>query len=122
MKLPNGFGTVYKLSGNRRNPYVARKTKGWKINPETGKIKQTYITIGFYSTRKEALTALAEFNANPYDMDAGKVTFEDIYERWSSDHFPTVSDSNVKGYKAAWLLCDKIARMTLLMLNSTICK
>lgn len=25
--------------------------------------------------------------------------------------FPTVSDSNVKGYRAAWALCDKIARM-----------
>ena len=26
MKLPNGFGTVYKLSGNRRRPYVVKKT------------------------------------------------------------------------------------------------
>ena len=34
-----------------------------------------------------------------------------MYDRWSSEHFPTVSDSNVKGYKAAWLLCDKIATM-----------
>ena len=39
MKLPNGFGTVYKLSGNRRNPYVAKKTKGWEIDPKTGKSK-----------------------------------------------------------------------------------
>lgn len=111
MKLPNGFGTVYKQPGNRRNPYVAKKTKGWEINPETGKAKQLYTIVGYYPTRKEALTALAEFNANPYDVNAAKVTFEDVYERWSSEHFPTVSDSNVKGYKAAWLLCDKIAKM-----------
>lgn len=26
MKLPNGYGTVYKLSGNRRRPYVVKKT------------------------------------------------------------------------------------------------
>lgn len=26
MKLPNGFGTVYKMQGNRRRPYVAKKT------------------------------------------------------------------------------------------------
>ena len=57
------------------------------------------------------MTALAEFNANPYDVDAAKVTFEDVYERWSDEHFPTVSDSNVKGYRAAWALCDKLARM-----------
>ena len=58
MKLPNGFGSVYKLSGNRRNPYVAKKTKGWEIDPITGKSKQLYITVGYYPTRKEALTAL----------------------------------------------------------------
>jgi hypothetical protein len=70
MKLPNGFGTVYKLSGNRRNPYVAKKTKGWEIDPKTGKSKQLYTVVGYYPTRKEALTALADFNANPYDVDA----------------------------------------------------
>lgn len=61
--------------------------------------------------RKDTLTALAEFNANPYDVNAAKVTFEDIYERWSDEHFPTVSTSNVQGYRAAWALCGKIARM-----------
>lgn len=111
MKLPNGFGSVYKLSGNRRKPYVAKKTKGWNINPDTGKAKQLYITVGYYSTRKEALTALAEFNANPYDVNAAKVTFADVYERWSDEHFPNVSESNVKGYKASWKLCDKITSM-----------
>ena len=29
MKNPNGYGSVVKLSGNRRNPFAARKTKGW---------------------------------------------------------------------------------------------
>ena len=112
MKLPNGFGSVYKLSGkNRRNPYVAKKTKGWEIDPDTGKVKQLYITVGYYPTRKDALNALAEFNNNPYDVNVAKITFEDVYERWSDEHFPTVSDSNVTGYKAAWALCDKIAKM-----------
>ncbi len=111
MRLPNGFGTVYKLSGKRRKPYIAQKTRGWEINEETGKTKQLYTVVGYYETRKEALTALAEFNANPYDVNVSKITFENVYERWSSEHFPTVSDSNVKGYKAAWLLCHKIATM-----------
>lgn len=112
MKLPNGFGSVYKLSGkNRRNPYVAKKTKGWDIDLETGKSKQLYITIGYYPTRKDALNALAEFNNNPYDIDSAKVTFADVYEKWSDEHFPTVSNSNVNGYKASWSLCNKIANM-----------
>ena len=29
MKLPNGYGGVIKLSGNRRKPYAARITVGW---------------------------------------------------------------------------------------------
>ena len=32
MRLPNGFGSVHKLPGNRRNPYRVRITIGWKIN------------------------------------------------------------------------------------------
>ena len=31
MKLPNGFGSVYKLSGNRRKPYRAIVTERWQI-------------------------------------------------------------------------------------------
>lgn len=30
MRLPNGYGSVYKLSGNRRNPYAARITIDWE--------------------------------------------------------------------------------------------
>ena len=37
MRLANGIGTVYKLSGNRRNPYIVRKTTGWEIDEESGK-------------------------------------------------------------------------------------
>ena len=74
MKLPNGFGSVYKLSGNRRNPYVAKKTKGWDID-ENREGKAAIYNSRYYPTRKEALTALAEFNANPYDVNAAKVTF-----------------------------------------------
>lgn len=32
MKLPNGYESVHKLSGNRRNPWRARKTIGWSLD------------------------------------------------------------------------------------------
>ena len=51
MKLANGMGSVYKLSGRRRKPWVARKTKGWDIDEKTGKTKQLYMTIGYFPTR-----------------------------------------------------------------------
>ncbi len=114
MKLPNGYGSVYKLSGKRRKPYVARKTLGWDIDMDTGKAKQRFLMIGYYATRKEALQALADYNNNPYDINAAKVTLEDVYERWSAEHYPTVSQSNVKGCKAVWKLCSKISDMPII--------
>ena len=43
MKLPNGFGSVYKLSGNRRNPYRAIVTVRWQIDNDTGRYEQDNI-------------------------------------------------------------------------------
>lgn len=37
MKLPNGYGSVYKLSGKRRCPYRAIVTERWLFDVETGK-------------------------------------------------------------------------------------
>ena len=109
MKMPNGYGSVYKLSGNRRKPWAARVTDGWAIDTKTMKSKQRYKFVGFYETRKEALVALADYNANPYNIESGTITFQEVYERWSDEHFPTISDSNIKGYKASFLLCTPIA-------------
>lgn len=108
MRLPNGFGNVSKLSGKRRNPWRARKTNGWIIDEKTKKAKQTYITIGYYETRQKALQALSEYNANPYDMDANKITFAEVYERWSEKKFEEISPSNINGYKASYKLCEAI--------------
>lgn len=108
MKLPNGFGNVSKLSGKRRNPWRARKTTGWTIDKETKKEKQQYITIGYYSTRQQAIQALADYNANPYDLDANKITFAEVYEKWSDKKFEKISASNISGYKASYKLCEPI--------------
>ena len=62
MRLPNGFGTVYKLSGNRRNPYIVRKTVGWELDTVNGKAIQKYITIGFAPTKEKGLEMLREYN------------------------------------------------------------
>lgn len=112
MRLPNGFGSVYKLSGNRRNPYVAKKTKGWETNPQTGKVKQLYTVIGYYPTRKEALTALANYNENPYDLNTEQITFSDVYEKWSDEYFPTLSSkSSIRTITAAYKYCEPLYNM-----------
>ena len=51
MKLPNGYGSVSKLGGKRRKPFIVRKTLGYHINEETGKVAPDSITIGYTKTR-----------------------------------------------------------------------
>ena len=109
MRLPNGYGGVVKLSGNRRRPYAARITTGWYHNDKTGKRVQKFQIIGYAPTRAEALQILAKYNDYPIDAAALKLTFHDIYLRWSEEKFPTTSASNIKGYRAAYSICEDIA-------------
>lgn len=110
MKLPNGYGSVYKLPGNRRKPWAVRITVSRKDGKD-GLTHWKYKYLGYYETQAEALTALAYFNENPYDMDANKITFAEVFEKWSAEHYPKVSKSNIQGYNASYLLCDQIKTM-----------
>ena len=109
MRLPNGYGGVVKLSGNRRRPYAARITTGWHQDDNTGRKIQHYQILGYASTRSEALQILARYNEYPIDGASLKLTFSDIYQRWSEEKFPTTSESNIKGYRAAYAICEDIA-------------
>lgn len=81
MKLPNGFGTVYRLSGNRRRPFVVKKTVD-------GKQK----AVGYFSSHVEALSFLLKLNDGQYE------TFSQCYEKWSKRHFEGLSRSSVSAY------------------------
>ena len=59
MRLPNGYGTVAKLSGNRRRPYIVKETVGWKNR------QPVYNIIGYTATREEGLQLLAQYNNDP---------------------------------------------------------
>lgn len=48
---------------------------------------------------------LMEYNKNPYDIDAAKTTFSELFEKWSSEKFSTISESNIKGYNASYNTC-----------------
>ena len=79
MKLPNGYGSISKLSGKRR-PWMVRLTDSYSVTD--GKITQNRKTLGYYETRAKALAALAEYNKKTYDIDAAGVTFAEIYDLW----------------------------------------
>lgn len=77
LRLPNGFGSIVLLSGRRRRPYEAKTaTKGY--TDDGYPIRKT---LGYFETWDEAYTALSEYNKNPYDIDASKTTFAQMYEK-----------------------------------------
>lgn len=103
MRNPNGYGCVYKASGNRRKPYIARITIGWNDDG-----KQIFKSLGSYATSSEANKVLADYNADPYDIDASKVTFSELYQQWANEKYPKISNSMVLSYKNAYRACSSI--------------
>ena len=103
MKLPNSYGSVYKLPGKRRKPWAVRKTESWSIVDDK-KTKRNYKYIGFYETKAKALQALADYNVNPSGISSD-ITFSEVYDRWSERKFNDISDSNTNGYRASYTLC-----------------
>lgn len=111
MKLPNGYGSVYKIPGKRRRPWVAKKTLGWKVDEEKHKNIQIQKAIGYYATRQEALTALAHYNENPYDLDRDTITFSEVYRKWSEEHFKTIVPSAQRTLVSAYNYCTELHHM-----------
>ncbi|MBO0586156.1 site-specific integrase [Sporosarcina sp. E16_8] len=95
MKNPNGYGSVFKLSGKRRRPFAVRITVGWDDNG-----KQLYEYLDYFVTRPEAMIALAEYNRDPYDLSDKKITYAELYKRFTLENFYKV-ENGVKVLKAS---------------------
>ena len=100
---PNGYGSVVKLSGRRRNKYAVRRTVGYD-----DRAFPIYKIIGYYSTRKDAVIALAEYNHSPYDIDLAQITFEELYERWSKSELPKMSKALASAHRTSYRYCDTL--------------
>ncbi len=97
IRNPNGYGSVVKLSGNRRKPFAVRKTTGWN---EKG--HPIYLSIGYYPTRQEGMIALAEYNKSPWDIDAEKVTLESLYAQWMEKKTSKIGKGTLSSLKSAY--------------------
>lgn len=106
MRLANGFGSIVYLGKNRRKPYGARVTVGW-----TDEGKQKFKYIGYFEKRTEAFAGLVEYNQKPFDIDARKMTFEEVFNAWSERHFEKVSNGSKLVYKSAFKKCEKLFKI-----------
>jgi len=106
LKNPNGYGSVVKLSGNRRNPFAVRKTRGWN-----DKGHPVYETVGYYPTREAGMIALAQYNNDPWDVDREKTTFEELFQLWEEKKSQKLGQSNRQSLKSAYKHCSKLFKM-----------
>ena len=79
MKLPNGYGSVTKLSGKRRRPYMARISAGFEFDPVKDDYVQKRLVLGYYATREEALSALADYSKNPFPIQESRLTVRQLW-------------------------------------------
>ena len=100
MKNPNGYGTVAKLSGNRRRPFIVKKTVGFKENGQP-----IYDIIGYTATREEGNILLAQYNSNPWDVDRAKITLGQLFELWKEKKAPKLGQSNRANLYSVFKYC-----------------
>lgn len=103
MRLPNGYGTVAKLSGKRRRPYIVKKTLGF--NEKGYPIIEI---VGYTATREEGLELLAQYNRDPWDVDRAKVTLQELFDLWKEKKAPKLGESNRASFCSAFKHCSAL--------------
>lgn len=106
MRNPNGYGTVAKLSGQRRRPYIVKKTIGFNE-----KNHPIYEIIGYAATREEGNILLAEYNRDPWDVDQAKITVQELFSLWQEKKAPKLGNSNRASLSSAFKHCSKYAKI-----------
>lgn len=98
--LPNGYGSIKHLSGNRRKPWAVM------VNPHINDAgSYSYDLLGTYAEKSEALIALADYNKNPVDITNKNITFAELFELFYQDKYNSkrkFSDSTIKSTKTAY--------------------
>lgn len=107
MKLPNGYGSITKLSGNRRRPYAIRRT----IDGQ-----QKY--LAYFAAVSDALAYLVELNKCPAILGSD-ITFADAYRFEMAERRKRIADVTAQNYDIAFKKCAAIHNKRLMDLTVT---
>ena len=97
MKKPNGYGSIKKLSGNRRRPYMFIISQNGKQKP-----------IAYFCTQLEAEIYAADYNKkNNKVLHGHEITFSELYYRWLPFHVDKYQPAKTTlcSYKVAFHHC-----------------
>lgn len=107
MKMPNGYGSVVKLSGKRRKPWAVRISYMAELPDGTVKRKRKY--LAYFLKQESALQYLSEYNNGSVVAEHRKYTevptFAEMYEKWKKYRKSLkdkLSDSTWRNYEIAF--------------------
>ena len=105
MRKPNGFGSVKKLSGNRRRPYV------YVVTRPGGKRQ----AIQYFTNQTEAEIFQADYVKEHYhrSLPGHKVTFAELFYRWLPVHVADIepAQSTIDNYHNSFRHCSILQEM-----------
>ena len=105
-KRKNGYGSVYRLQGQRSKPYIAIITERCTYDESKNKYYQKRLPIGYFGSKDEAIIALFLYhNANhdaPTVEKTDNITFKKVYEDWKHTHFQSLSASMIRTWESAY--------------------
>lgn len=106
MRKPNGYGSIKKLSGKRRRPYVFLISAEGKQKP-----------LAYFATQTEAEIYAADYNKkhNNKILSGHEFTFAELYYRWLPFHIDKYqpAKTTINSYKVAFQHCLPLHEMTL---------
>ena len=98
MRKPNGYGSIKKLSGKRRRPFVFVVTKNGKQRP-----------VEYFETQIEAEIYQADYNKihKQHSLPGHKVTFSEAFFRWLPAHVADKepAPTTISNYRNAYQHC-----------------
>lgn len=118
-KRPNGQGTVVKLAGNRRKPYLA---KIGHVDRKNGEMHM--VNVGTFESSLEAENALYLYSTNqsvPGNNDQDMPTLRDLFDKVFDVDYPGgLAENTVKERRAAIKHLDGILEMRIGKLNGRV--
>ena len=117
IRSPNGYGSVYKLKGKRRAPWVARVQIGTKIG-DNGKKQPVYNYLGYFPTQREAKECLADYNAlkTPHGR---RVSLETVWNEYRDANVDKWPDNTRRAKMQSWAVLEPFADIDINRINVT---
>uniref|UniRef100_UPI0022E37EEB tyrosine-type recombinase/integrase n=1 Tax=Enterocloster aldenensis TaxID=358742 RepID=UPI0022E37EEB len=84
-RLPNGYGTIRRLTGNRRKPYVALVNPTQVFNDEKGTSHYKYDLLGTFAEKIDAYNAVMQYHKSPGGLNSN-ITVKDLFNKWVEHH------------------------------------